>query len=409
MDFFSSISRGIGRFFNTGNDTYTQPFSLGTAFIQRLLSGSIGSEEWLTMSDNEFKYFKSTAELYIPIMMKAGMLTNGKWIVKDYKTGEEIEDNDLHRLLDSPAVLFTRKEWLERACIDLSLYGNFISRIQKGSSLSLYPTSINPLPIYDTKIDLKGVNYNETEIEDIIKAYIIGSSRVRIEPSEVLHLKLSNPENPAIGLSPLHALQMPITNIRGAYGFRNVNIRKKGGLGIISPKVGDAFSNKLSEESRTDIEKQFQNETHGIGDKQSALKMSPVGVEYNPLSYPLRNQMLFEEVTENFNKIVDALGLNINIFSREKGTTFNNYSEGMKSSYQNGVIPMGEMIADGISRKLGLYDRGLFLELNFDHVSHLQEDENIKSQVQQRKAQAIQTLISVGYTREEAMEIIKIS
>ena len=47
-------------------------------------------------------------------------------------------------------------------------------------------------------------------------------------------------------------------------------------------------------------------------------------VSWQPMSYPTKDLMLFEELNADKIALIDAYGLNVNLFSSERGTTFSN-------------------------------------------------------------------------------------
>jgi hypothetical protein len=117
--------------------------------------------------------------------------------------------------------------------------------------------------------------------------------------------------------------------------------------------------------------------------------------------------MLFEEIDEDFLTIIDNYGLNANIFSRSKGSTFENLNEGLKQAYQSTIIPEAEELALNRSEMFGLLQKGEWLELDFSHIPVLQENSKEKAEILEKKANAINTLIQSGvYTKTEIQQII---
>ena len=360
-------------------------------------------EKWLSINDNELKLYKTTAELSIIINRFASMFSNGIFVVKDYKTEEIIENHELLKLLEKPNAFQNRNEFLKDIAINMCVYGNSIIKENRGSALKEFPSTLFPLPTSEVKIKQKKFNYWEaTEKADIIEKYILDNWNTSFEPNEVIHLRHHNPEDIVVGLSPLHALQMPITNIRGSYGYRNVNIMKKGANGLISPKTDPTGIIPLEGDDRLEIEKQFKD-THGIFDNQSPIKFAKMPVDYTSISLPIKDSMLFEEVTEDTKRIIDAFGLNQNIFIQ---STFNNVIEGLRMSYQDGIIPFAELVCFGLNDSLDLFNKGIYVELTYDHLPVFKEDEMLKANATKTKAEAMEKLVNLGYTIDEAKIVV---
>lgn len=407
MEFFSKYGNLFSGLFGGGTDNLTRTPQLYNNGRMNLTSDM---EVYDTINNNEFKLFKSTPELFVVFNKKATMFSNGRWVVKDYKTGEVIENDPLYLFLEQPSPLLSRNEWLMMLSLNYDIFGNAIALVNKGSSLSEVPASINFLPNGEIKLKQKAKIFRATEIEEIIEYYKVLNTSEEFQPQEIFHLKTSNPENPVLGLSPLHPLQMSISNIRGARGFRNVNITKRGALGIISPNGKDAMGVKdLDSEKRQDIEKQFANETHGIFDNQAPIKFAQIPVDYQQITYPIKDSLLFEEVTEGMMRIIDAVGLNENIFSKDKGSTFANYQEGLRSAYQDCIIPFAENVCFALNQKLGLFDFGKYIELDYSHISVLQKNQKEEAFTMKMKVETVEKLVQMGKTLDEALQIAKLS
>ena len=124
-------------------------------------------------------------------------------------------------------------------------------------------------------------------------------------------------------------------------------------------------------------------------------------VSWNPMSYPTKDLMLFEELTADKMAIIDAYGLNAYLFSQEKGATFSNVKEGVRMAYQDTIIPETQAMYDSIAHQLGLDNEGLTLVADFSHIPALQADENLKAQSMKVKAEAIEKIIAAGVALDE--------
>lgn len=401
---FYGFSLGGFRFgFNRGTDHLTRGLPIGERFMYTLFGDK--SEVWATVTNNEFNLYRTTPELFIVINKFATMFSNGRFVVKDYKTGEILENDPLLKLLEKPNVMMNRNTWLMDIAINYNVYGSSYIYMNKGSQLSDYPSVLMNLPNADLSIKKTGKLYKATKVEDIIEWYKLRTSGEKFETDEVFVLRRVNPNDPVIGLSPLEALQMPITNIRGAYGFRNVNITKKGAMGMISAETSANGTIPLNEADRTDLEKQFSSETHGIFDRQAPVKFSDKPVKYQHLAYPIKDSMLFEEVSEDMLKIIDAYGLNKNIFSNKEGSKFANLAEGLRMAYQDAIIPFAEMFCYGLTDSLKLEEQGKYIELDYSHLPVMKDNELDKATTVKTKVEAVQILVQNGVSLEDAETI----
>lgn len=403
--------QNIGNFFKNA-------FSFGTNHLTRMLPLDNNSwntrilntpnEVWETVNNNEYKLYSTTPEIQIPVNKFATMFSNGVFKVKDYKTNEVIENHPILRLLEQPHPLFNRNLWLMDSAIRYQIYGSCVIYKNNLSTLSEFPKTLINLPNSDLVIKVTGKMYEMTELDEIIEYYKIQNLNKKYLPNELIVIKRPNPNDPIKGLSVLEALQMPISNIRGAYGFRNTNIVKKGGVTLISATGKDAIGNQiLNDEDRKDLEKQFSKD-YGNFDEQSPIKFNNKAVDVNHISYPVKDAMLFEEVSENMLKIIDAIGLKDGIFSSQKKSTFANGQTDLKASYQDCIIPFSELFCYALNDSLDTFSKGYYIELDYSNIPCLQENETDKANEMKMKAEAIDKLIQVGYTIQEAETILGI-
>lgn len=358
--------------------------------------------------------YKTTAEVYIVFNRFASMFSNGVWKLEDLK-GNQIEKHEVLDLLNNPNPLYSGK--------DLDVYSSLYYWITGNAFLyksydagQQIPTLLHLLPSENMKIVMtKNGIYEQTRIEDIIERYDLiydgDSSKYnkQFKPKEIAHFKNNDITNMLVGESVIEALHMAISNIRGAYGYRNVNIVKRGALGVLYNESGkDSYGVQIpgSTSEKLKVEKQYTQE-YGIFESQAKISIMNGKWGFASTSGSIKDMMLFEEVSEDMKKIIDAVGLNDNIFSKEKSKVQANLNEGLKMAYQDGIIPFADKYTNYLNESLGLKKLGLSLKKDYSHLEVLQENEKEKSEVAERNVKAISTLIATGkYTKEEAELIV---
>lgn len=391
-----------------GKDRFTQTPSF---YQNQILNGK--SPQWITINDHEGEVFTTTPELYSVIMRKGLMYANG--IFKHYKINskgqpEELLNTDVLKLLENPNPLQSRNEWLIEEMIHTSIYGNSLIYGLRGLRSQL-PKAFYNLPVNNVKVLPTGKIYKQYKLEDIIKGfeltYYDGSIDI-YETIDVIYSRLTNPLNPLVGLSPLQALQMPISNIRGAYGYRNVLINERGAIGLLSNDTKDMDGGvPLTESEKKKIENQYSKD-YGIKEKQSKIMVTSSSLKWTPMVYPTRDLMLFEEITSDLRIILDAYGLNEYLFSKEAGTSYNNLIEGKRMAYQDAIIPYADDFSYKLTQYLGLDKINEFVSLDYSHIEALQKSKKEESEILKNKAEATRILSELGiYNPNEIKEIIK--
>lgn len=401
--------------YNLGNrnprtDQFTGGMQTGYAYYQPETR-----ERWVTVSGNEFMLYNTTPELKIVFNRFAGMFSNGRWVHKRADgtiEGKVIEDSPVVMRLEKPNPLQSGEEWKKESALHYLIYGNRLTYALFPTGISKSPAVINNLPPQYVKIVTTGKRWEQTEIDGIIEAYVLqnyghATYERKFNPNEIIHHRNVDPNDPILGSSIMHALTMPISNIRGAYGFRNVNITKRGALGFITNRSRDVNGSiALNVTERQRLEKQMSQETHGIFDGQNAVMITNDDLGWESTAFPMDKMMLFEEISEDMKKIIDAVGLNDNIFSKEKSKIQANLFEGLKMAYQDGIIPFAQDFASNMTEGMRLPDDE-WLELDYSHLAVLKEDGVKKAQIEQMKAGAREKLVKAGYTKDEAAKIVE--
>ena len=372
-------------------------------------------EQWTTINGNENFIYNTTPEVKIVLDRLALIFANGIWEHVDMD-GEVIEKSPFVVLLENPNVFQSRNEFLFQWFIQRGIHGNTFTYQLKGLETQEIPTALWNLPPSRMGIKRTGQIWNQTELDKIIDYYIFKmideqTKDVKYKPDEIIQFSMPDSEDPLLAKSPLEAIRMNISNIRAAYGYRNVILTKKGAIGVWSSDSKDAIGRvKLTDEEESDLIKQLQK-SQGIGDEQDAFAISKTALKWNPSSYPTKDLLLFEEVDANKKAIIDLFGANENMFSRSstgQGSTFNNVSEGEKQAIQNTIEPIAHDLANGLSKRWGLLDKGETLRLNYSHLPAMKVDGVRESQILERKARAAAILAGegLGFSVEEIRELI---
>ena len=387
MNFISSTTNIFRNFFG-GKDQYTQ--TRFTRNIHRFLGKG---EDWVDTDGNLYKLYSTTPQLKAVIDRKAAMFSNGIWKHLD-SNGEMIENSPFVELLNNPHPAFNGKEFLRMHITSYDVYGNSFIFTNKG--ISDIPATISVLPGDRMSILRSGKIYRQIEMDAIVEGYELRDENGlndSFETDEVIHFACTNPNDPIMGESKIKVLMMPISNIRASYGFRNRIITNNAALGILSTDGGaDGIGVTLNADEQKKINRGM-SEAFGMQEGKSNILQTESNVRWNPMSYPTKDLLLFEEVDANFKMIIDTFGLNKNIFSPESDSKFSNLIEGLKMGYQDCIIPFAEDFANGLGKEIGIPE-GEKLELCYDHIPVLQDNEREKAEIDKIKADTIATLRS---------------
>jgi hypothetical protein len=99
--------------------------------------------------------------------------------------------------------------------------------------------------------------------------------------------------------------------------------------------------------------------------------------------------------------IIDTYGLNVYLFSQDKGATFSNVKDGVRMAYTDTIIPETEQMYAAISHQIGLTEQGLALIPDFSHLPVLQHDELSKATAMEKRATILEKAKAAGIEIDE--------
>jgi hypothetical protein len=178
-------------------------------------------------------------------------------------------------------------------------------------------------------------------------------------------------------------------------------LRTRGALGILSNTRDAAGISNIKPEEKELLQKEWAN--YGIRDGQSQIIITNAALNWQQISLPTKDLMLFEGVQNDVKMICDVMDYPYHLLPyASEGTTFNNVAESGKLVYQNTIIPEAKSIFEQINYLLGTEGDNLIINYTFDHLPFLQK--NIKEEAEGNKAvnEVYETLWAQGLcTRNE--------
>lgn len=321
-----------------------------------------------------YDLYNTIPQLKTPVDKLAAMFANGKFMLRDIKTGElKGLTPELHKLLENPNPFQDQNTFLKQYLIQLIVYGNEFMYKNQASVLMKAPTSImNISPAYIKPI-LTGKYFDQIAIDGVVEKYEYTENSIikNFTPDEILWSKIGDLDNPIAGCSPLKSMKFPLSNTRLAYQYLNVISGSTGNIGILStaqPKDG-AGALPLTTEDKKRIEDEYQK-VNGIEDGQKKVMITEAGVSWQPMSYPTKELLLLEQVDANFVSILHVLGVNPNLYVN---STYENLRHGLVQTHNDTVVPYADGFTQSLSKFLGVKE-GTRLVLDYCHLPYLQPD-----------------------------------
>lgn len=347
-------------------------------------------------TDKPYELYIQIPELRTVINKRAIMMSNGIPKLCDFD-GNIVENHWMLDLINKPNPTQSWSDVMYSLAVNDGLFNNSFAYCPKRSfdirNLLL------PLPSNKIKIVGTGKYLDQLETDGLIEKFEFWYDNKKKENIQVMDMIYLNTPDGINLLNPVNridTLKYPLSNILSQYNKRNVILENMGAIGILSSKKSDmGGSLPMTPEERDEIQKDWLRRS------KDKLVMTEADVNWTPMSYPTKDLLLFEELTEDKMAIIDAYGLSYYLFSQAKGTTFTNIKEGMRMSYQDTIIPETKQMYSTISQQLGLIEQGLYIKPDFSHIPILQDDQNAEASAMNLRADAVNKILNAGVELNE--------
>lgn len=357
-------------------------------------------------TDKAYRHYLEIPELRTVINKRASMMADGVPYLEDMEGNKVDKHPWLFDLINNPNPTQSWSDVIFTLSVNDALYSNSFAYAPKRSFgiVNLFV----PLPSNQIVINLSGRRLKQFEDEGLIDSYTFyydDDTKEKLSVEEVVYLMTPDGLNIVNPNSRMDALRFPLSNIRAGYSKRNVLLENIGALGILSAKSNDiGGAIPMTPEEKREIQQDWYRRS------KDELIITEADVNWQPMSFPTKDLMLYEELTADKMAIVDIYGLNSYVFSQDRGATFSNVKEGLKMAYTDTIIPETKAMYASLSEQLGLIDEGYKICVSFDHIPVLQTDTNQSAQALDTRASALLKIQQSGVqlTDEEARMILHI-
>jgi hypothetical protein len=350
---------------------------------------------WIDTND-AWKLFVEIPELRAVINKRASMMASNRPCLYD-KNGDKVENHWLLDLIAKPNAIQSWADVVYTMSVQDALYSNTFCYSPK-RSFNVHNLFV-PLPANKIKIHTTGKKLNAMDSEDLIDKFTFkydDNTMENIEWGDMVYLTTDDGMNIIRPVSRIDSLKYPLSNIKAQYHKRNVLLENIGAIGILSAENNDlGGAIPMTPEDKKSIQRDWYRR------QKDELIITEAKVNWTPMSFPTKDLMLFEELTEDKLAIIDAFGLNYNLFSSEKGATFSNVRDSIRMVYTDTIKPETQQMYDSIIKQFGLDAEGYYLEADFEHLPVLQHDEEMMARAGKLKAETIEKLTALGITFDE--------
>lgn len=380
----------------------------GMKWITSLFADKSIYQTEFDMSTNEGKAL--ALKVVQPFAMVAdrigSMMRNGKYYVVDKNDNERPRYKDIEALLNKPNLMQTGKSFLKEVEVYLKVFG-FCPVFCLRATRNDLPKVMIAIPPHLFHMEGKGNLFNAQTKEDIIKRAYIKWGNYEIDLFEedyiVIYDSMASYPTQEDGeitfYTPTDTLSPHIRNYMSQLIGRGNLIVNGGPKGILyGDDTSDTGNAAMTPKEADEMNKSFKRK-FGIVGKLYEVMVTNKKVGWINIGANTQQLMLHEEGASCLNEICNTLGLQPDMFSQ--GATFDNKEAAKRAAYQDLIIPDSEVIAQALTS--GICPEGVFIKIDFSHVSCLQEDKAANAQSLSNAANAVGNLVNWGLiTPDEA-------
>lgn len=326
--------------------------------------------------------------------------------VKVYKVrgGEFVEDSrhEFHEIYRNPNPYQSSQEFVEEISKNLNLFGNAFISIEKASPLELYVLPATQMAVIpDAKTKVKEYRF-----------YINGVQQV-YKPEEIIHIRITNPEDPYLGLPPL-SVAKKILALEGNRIDFATNFFKNHAVPIGVLETDSTVSETILQKLRGEWTRLYTGMT-----RVGATAILQGGLKFRSISSPLKD-LDFKSLKELSNSDILSIYRTPAIVLGDLAESSGEEGKAAVTAWwRNAVIPHLKRIETAINR--GLKDvvfgggKARF-EFNLKDVAALQDDkESLSKYLSQLVSSSIMTgnearaIVGLPKSTEQYMDVPLVS
>lgn len=349
---------------------------------------------WGQHSDsNLINLYHTIEEIYTPVNLIAKAVADGIPVVKRIEDDSVVYDNKyLNPLFNKPNALQNWRQLIEQAIAFELVTGKNMLYANSNDYASLSYRTIYTLQnllvdqvTIDTGTSVKLLS--ATELSDIIKHFIItdgAGAQVKIPPEKVLYSKctsLKAVDLNVMGRSPLEAANKAVEVLAAIYVALGAIYTKGGPRGMIVPRTNGSSSDiALNPPDKMKVIKDL-NERYGFTKGKFPFGITDQQVGWEKMGADIQELQPAEMYQLCCAAIFNLYGIPRELMPNAQGATYENQNQARKSVYEQIAIPRAKSLYDSISAWLKLEDVGLYLDVDYSHISLLQANLKEKSEV----------------------------
>lgn len=335
--------------------------------------------------ENLYTIYKEISEVQFPINFIVERAKKPQIVIKSFETDEVVWNNErLNKLIENVNPYYSFKDYVAYSISMRLINGNSYCYAATDpmfkDKLYKYCNAFYVLPSH--KVEIKTWEYNPDLYsgkpkEEIIKGYELQTNGVRytLDPNCILHVKdnIDFDSRYLKAFSRLQSQKYPIANLMSVYEARNVIYTKRGALGAIVSKMGDATGAVAMTPSE---KKQLHDDfyaNYGVEYDKRQHVISSIPIEYIQMGMNIQELEPFKETLNDAVQIAGCFQIDKELIPREDSSTFANQKTAEMKTYSDVIIPLVDEELAYQSRFMGLVNDGFYFDALWDEVAVLQQ------------------------------------
>lgn len=378
-----------------GGNSYLGAFSQSTFMLNRGVPILVDME-------NLMGVYLMVPHLRSVIDRRAEMFSNADVYVVNSE-GERVENHPIEALLRNPNPLQTQEQYMCQWAIYEGIYSQcFEYKFKLMAGFRPGPKCLWNLPPSNMRVIPTGKVWEQTTIEGIVEKYVMmnaesGTMERTFETKDIILTTTGVSNQYIVGSSRLLTLEKALNNIVGALRTRGAIIFDRGALGILSSHGKDASGGgiPLDPKEKERIEKQYPTD-YGIQDGQIRTLVTNAALNYQPMTFPTKDLMLFEEIEDSFQSILGTFSMARDLFPSTKGATFENSKEAVRMTYQNCIQPLADSYCRSREQDPDikpLLKAGEQLVASYEHLPAMQENKKESAEANKIVVDSIKLMV----------------
>lgn len=348
----------------------------GAWSIDDILYGAYGRQNFITL-------FYCLPEIFAPVNEIASRVAEATWQLCSLQNDSvDYKNKAFNRLFEKPNPLMTMKQFVwQSVCYDILTGANF----QYLNKPDVLPNDIDSVlswynvPTHKINIDKKkNVDvYSATKFDDFVNTIHStegGNKRFFELHNLIPFIKFDLEQGNQVDKfkSDLKGAEIAIKNLLPVYEARGVIYIKRGALGFLVSKKGDASGLiSLTPKEKEEAQRVY-DQTYGLHRGKNQVGVTAAPLEYIPTSMSIQELQPFDETLADANVIYKTLRVPKHFVPSKDSSTFNNAESDTKSFYDDVILPYANKYAQAWSEKFAIPNR--YIRADFSHITALKSN-----------------------------------